>query len=74
MADRAQLQSKLRFSKLLSLIVPLSSLIMIFGVLHYVALLNPVLNIVIAVVFAAMEWLFLAGAAKKVENDLKTIG
>jgi 4-amino-4-deoxy-L-arabinose transferase-like glycosyltransferase len=60
--------------KMMSVIVPLSTLAILYFVLTRVAELDATIALVAGVVFGAMEWLFLGGIVRKRENADKTIG
>jgi positive regulator of sigma E activity len=66
--------AKLRILRPLSILSPLLTLVVAIVIFYFLAKLDVNLAVIISVVIAAMEWLFLTGIVRKLESDDKTIG
>lgn len=62
---------RLRILRPLSLIVPLLTMVLVLGLLVGAAKLDINFALLISVAIAAMEWLFLAGTVRKLEQDAR---
>lgn len=60
--------------KMMSVIVPLSTIAIVYFVGTKVGGIDPTISLVAGLVFGGMEWLFLGGIVRKRENADQTIG
>ena len=60
--------------KMMSVIVPLSTIVIVYFVGTKVGQIDSTIALVAGLVFGGMEWLFLGGIVRKRENENNTIG